>query len=202
MVTYYSVDEEVGESTHGSLYLHLNNTSDKLILDEGLVAHLTYKEADFKTQLALFTAAISDISLTTTNLIDKKLRYIYKIDAQDIAKEINLTNNPGLTEKIGFKLSSTDRIIHQVEIEVINDVTPGQIIVILLAVIGAYNYNIECTQIGENDKADIITIRNITNARGILDSFVSGAKYMFRAQPITSRDNDSEQTEYVMLIVS
>ncbi|MEI6822860.1 MAG: hypothetical protein WCL51_13075 [Bacteroidota bacterium] len=85
MDTYYSVDEGVGETTHGGLYLHLNNTADKLILNEGLVVHLTYKGADFKTQLALFTAAISDKSKTTSNLIEKKLRYMHKIDAQDIA---------------------------------------------------------------------------------------------------------------------
>jgi len=202
MDTYYSVDEGVGESTHGGLYLHLNNTSDKLILNEGLVAHLTYKGSDFKTQLALFTASISDKSSTTTNLIEKKLRYMYKIDAQDIAKEINLTNNPGLAEKLGFKLSSTDRIVHKVEIEVLNDVTPGQIIVILLAVIGAYNYNIECTQIGENGKADIITIRNITNARGILDGFISGAKYSFRAQAVLANNSLVKFTSSVELRIN
>jgi len=199
---YYSVNGGVVPTAHGEFYMQMYKTAKKCVENEGQVPGLTYKGAEQLTDCDLYRDAIADGATTTASAIEKSMRYKHKINAVDIEKEINKTNNPGLADLLGFVLSNQGKNQNKLPIEVENDVIIGIILYVLLAVEGAHGYNIECTQIGENGKDDIITLRKIVSASGKLDGFISGAKYRFRAQAVYSNTTVSEFTGYVELRIN
>jgi len=199
---YYSVNGGVVPTAHGEFYMQMYKTAKKCVENEGQVPGLTYKGAEQLTDCDLYRDAIADGATTTASAIEKSMRYKHKINAVDIEKEINKTNNPGLADLLGFILSNKGGNQNKLPIEVENDVIIGIILYVLLAIQGAHGYNIECTQIGENGKDDIITLRNTTYASGKLDGFISGAKYRFRAQAVLGNALFSEFTGYVELRIN
>jgi len=203
MEEFYYLNEGIPAKTHGDFVLFINELITKFGLNQALVIGLlTYKSVDFKEQLTLYMAAHGIKDTITVGQIDKKIRYMYKVDANDVEREINTTNNPGLAPKLCFVVKNMTRVHHKAEIAVENDVTPGNIIVNLLAVADAYNYILECTQISEDGSPNIITTRTMTNTYAILDGFVSGAKYSFRAQAVLANNTLVKFTNSVVLRVN
>ena len=203
MDQYYHIKDGIPSRTHGDLVLFINELIVKFGLNQALVIGLlTYKAVDFKEQLTLYMAAHGIKDTTTATQIEIKIRYMYKVDANDVEREINTTNNPGLAAKLCFVVKNMTRIYHKAEIAVENDVTPGNIIVTLLAVEDAYNYILECTQISEDGSPNIITTRTMTNVYAVLDGFVSGAKYSFRAQAVLANNTLVKFTNSVILRVN
>jgi len=199
---FYKVKGGIQIKAHGDFYFFMDNVADRCIKNEGQVLGLTYKGADQKADLELYRQAKSDGATATLEIIDKNMRYKYKVNAGDIEKEINKTGNPELAALLGWTLANYGGSHNKVPIAVSNDVIIGLILYVLLAVEGAHSYNIECTQIGENGKDDIITLRNTTFASGTLDGFISGAKYRFRAQGVLGNALFSEFTGYVELRIN
>ena len=203
MEEFYYLNEGIPAKTHGDFVLFINELITKFGLNQALIIGLlTYKSVDFKEQLTLYMAAHGIKDTITVGQIDKKIRYMYKVDANDVEREINTTNNPGLAPKLCFVVKNMTRVHHKAEIAVENDVTPGNIIVNLLAVADAYNYILECTQISEDGSPNIITTRTMTNTYAILDGFVSGAKYSFRAQAVLANNTLVKFTNSVVLRVN
>jgi len=200
--SYYYVNGGIIQKSHGDFFFFLDNVADKCASNESMVTGLTYKSVEQKEDLELFRKAKSNKSTTLLEQIEQRMRYKFKINAVDIEKEINLTNNPGLAELMGWTLANYGGSQNKAPIEVINDVVIGTVLYNLLAVDKAHGYNIECTQINETGGEDIITIRKIVSASGSLDGFVSGAKYRFRAQAVLGNDIFSEFTGYVELRIN
>lgn len=189
MKKYYYVKEGIAATRQGDFIIFVNGTVLKLTSNQALVLGLlTYKAVDFKAKLELYMNALSNKNTALAKEINETIRFMYKVDANDIEREINSTNNPALAELLGFELVSDNKTQNKPEIQVLNGVSIGQIIVILLAVFGAHSYNIECTKISEDGGVDVVTIRNISNATATLDGFESGAKYRFRSQAKLSND--------------
>ena len=201
-IIYYSVNGSVVATAHGDFYMSMYRTAKKCEANEGQVLGLTYKSAEQLIDLDLFRDAVTDGATTTAKAIVKSIRYKHKINAVDIEKEMNKTNNPGLAELLGFVVSNRGGSQNKASIEVENDVIIGIILYALLAVEGAHGYNMECTQMGENGKDDIIIVRKIVTSRGKLDGFISGAKYRFRAQAVYTNTDVSEFTGYVELRIN
>ena len=199
---FYYVNGGIVFKAHGELFFFLDNVADKCAENEAMVEDLTYKSVEQKADLELFRKAKSDKATTLLEQIIARMRYKYKINAVDIEKKINLTNNPGLAALLGWTLANYGGTHNKVPIEVINDVAIGTVLYVLLAVEGAHGYNIECTQISETGEADIVTIRKVVYASGKLDGFISGAKYRFRAQAVLSNTEVSEFTPTVELRIN
>lgn len=202
MPLYYYVNEGIPVTTQGDLFFYVDALAQKSLLHESGATYLTYKGADFLAQLTLYRKAKVDKATTTIKIIDKKMRYMHKVNANDFEKEINATDNPGLAELFGYVLTNTNKNVVKVPIEVLNDVTIGIILYIFLAVDGAHSYNLECTLVGENGKDDVVVVRNTTFASGSLDGFISGAKYRFRVQGVLGNAVFSEFTGYVELRIN
>ena len=203
MEEFYYLNEGIPAKTHGDFVLFINELITKFGLNQALIIGLlTYKSVDFKEQLTLYMAAHGIKDTITVGQIDKKIRYMYKVDANDVEREINTTNNPGLAPKLCFVVKNMTRVHHKAEIAVENDVTPGNIIVNLLAVADAYNYILECTQLSEVGSPNIITTSTMTNTYAILDGFVSGAKYSFRVQAVLANNTLVKFTNSVELRIN
>ena len=199
---FYSVNGGVVPTAHGEFYMYMYKIAKKCVENEGEVLGLTYKGAEQLTDCDLFRDAVADGATSTAKAIEKSMRYKHKINAVDVEKEMNKTNNPGLAELLGFVQSNRGGSQNKAPIDVENDVIIGIILYVLLAIEGAHGYNMECTLIGENGKDDIITVRNIVSAGGKLDGFISGAKYRFRAQAVYSNTTVSDFTGYVELRIN
>ena len=199
---YYYVNGGIVLKSHGDIFFFLDNVADKCALNESMVAGLSYKSVEQKADLELFRQAKSNKSTTLLEQIIQRMRYKFKINAVDIEKEINLTNNPGLAELLGWTWANYGGSHNKLPIEMINDIAIGSVLYTLLAIAGAHGYNIECTQISETGGDDIITVRKIVTASGSLDGFVSGAKYRFRAQGVLGNNIFSEFTGYVELRIN
>jgi len=203
MDQYYHLNDGIATRTNGDFVLFINELITKFGLNQGLVIGLlTYKSVDFKEQLAPYIAAHGIKDSTTATQIEIKICYMYKVDANDVEREINTTNNPGLAPKLCFVVKNMTRVHHKVEIAVENDVTPGNIIVNLLSVADAYNYILECTQLSEVGSPNIITTSTMTNTYAILDGFVSGAKYSFRVQAVLANNTLVKFTNSVELRIN
>ncbi len=130
------------------------------------------------------------------------IRANYSTNAYFIENIINTTNNPALAAKLLVVLRKAKGPVSKARISVKNTSVSGRVAVTLHKVAGSHSYIIEYTQIAE-DGTPIVTLQKTLGfTTGNIEGLIPGAKYMFRAQPITSRDNDAEWTEYVMLRVS
>jgi len=202
MSIFEHVNLGIKADTQGELFFFIDEIADKAIINEILTNTLTYKGIDYKNELTLYRKAKSSKNTKTVKAIDDKMRYMYRVNGNDLEKIINDTNNPSLAELFGYTLTSNTKIVNKVPIEVLNDVTIGMILYILLAIEGAHGYIIECTQISETGGEDIITTRKVVSSHGSLDGFISGAKYRFRAQAVYSNNSVSEFTSSVELRIN
>ncbi len=199
---FYYVNGGIKVNGHGQLFFYLDQVADKCALHEALVTGLSFKSAEQKADLELFRKAMSARATATIELLDKRMRYKYKINAVDVEKEINATNNPGLADLLGWVLSNYGGGQNKLPIDVINDVIIGDVLYVLLAVNGAHSYNIECTLISETGDADIVTIRNVIASHGNMTGFVSGAKYRYRSQAVLGNNLFAEFTPAVELRIN
>ena len=117
--------------------------ADKCALNESMVTGLSYKSVEQKADLELFRTAKRNKSTTLLEQIIQRMRYKFKINAVDIEKEINLTNNPSLAELLGWTLANYGGSHNKLPIEMINDIAIGSVLYALLAIAGAHGYNIQ-----------------------------------------------------------
>ena len=202
MGKYVHLKDGIVEKNHGDFIIRINRLILKFTLSQAMIILLTYKALDFRAQLSAFMDAVSTKKTSTANSINEKIRYMFKVVVNDVERQINETGDLSLAELMDMEFVNTDKVHNKAEIEVINDVTIGQVLIILLAVYGAHSYNIECTKISENGGEDVIVIRNITNADAMLDGFESGAKYRFRSQAILSNNTLVDYTGAVELRIN
>ena len=188
MGKFYHLNDGIPERNHGDFIIRINGLIIKLTLSQAIILILTYKAVDFRSQLSAYMDAVSTKKTTLAKNINEKIRYMFKVIVNDVERQINESGDLSLAELMDMTFTNTDKPQQKAEIEVVNDITLGQVLVILLAVFGAHSYNIECTRISETGGVDVVTIRNITNAFGMLDGFESGAKYRFRAQAVLAND--------------
>jgi len=179
---------------HGVIY--------KFTLNQALFTDMTYTALEFQAQIDLWVNAVITGATTTAQNIEATIRYMFRVCASDVERDVNKTNNPDLAEMMDMEITNTDRVVTKAPIEVLNDVINGDIIVDLLAVTGAYGYILECTQINETGGEDKVTERRITNAHSKLTGFISGAKYSFRAMPIFANNLMGGYTPSVVLRIN
>jgi len=179
---------------HGVIY--------KFTANQALFTDITYTALDFQAQIDLWVKAIITGTTTTAQNIEATIRYMFRVCAGEVEKEVNKTNNPDLAEMMDMEITNSDKTQNKAPIEVLNDVINGDIIVDLLAVNGAYGYILECTQISETGGEDIVTERRITNAHSKLTGFISGAKYSFRAMPVFANNLMGGYTPAVVLRIN
>jgi len=179
---------------HGVIY--------KFTANQALFTDITYTALDFQAQIDLWVKAIITGTTTTAQNIEATIRYMFRVCAGEVEKEVNKTNNPDLAEMMDMEITNSDKTQNKAPIEVLNDVINCDIIVDLLAVTGAYGYILECTQISETGGEDIITERRITNAHSQLTGFISGAKYSFRAMPVFANNLMGGFTPSVVLRIN
>ena len=202
MKKFYYVNRGIIETRNGDFLMRILSIINKFTLNQALFTDLTYKAIDFQTQIDLWVKAIVSGTTTTAQNIEALIRYMYRVCASEVEKEVNKTNNSDLAEMMDMEITNTDRVVTKAPIEVLNDVINGDIIVDLLAVTGAYGYILECTQINETGGEDKVTERRITNAHSKLTGFISGAKYSFRAMPIFANNLMGGYTPSVVLRIN
>ena len=174
----------------------------KFTLNQALFTDMTYTALEFQAQIDLWVNAVITGATTTAQNIEATIRYMFRVCASDVERDVNKTNNPDLAEMMDMEITNTDRVVTKAPIEVLNDVINGDIIVDLLAITGAYGYILECTKINETGGEDIVTERRITNAHSQLTGFISGAKYSFRAMPVFANNLMGGYTPSVVLRIN
>ena len=202
MKKFYYVNRGIIETRNGDFLMRILGIIYKFTLNQALFLDLTYKALDFQTQIDLWVKAIVTGATTTAQNIEATIRYMFRVCASDVEREVNKTNNTDLAEMMDMEITNTDRVVSKAPIEVLNDIINGDIIVDLLAVNGAYGYILECTQISETGGENIVTERRVTNAHSQLTGFISGAKYSFRAMPVFANNLMGGYTPSVVLRIN
>jgi len=202
MNKYIFINDGTSMSTHGDLFFFYDRIANLGIKNAAQGAFFTYTGVVIKSKVEEFLIAKRFNKTSELKSIINDLRYMYRVNAHDLEKEINLTRKIELAELFGFTITNDKRTQHKAPLAVDNDVTPGDIIATILAVFGAHSYNLECTQISESGGEDIVNIINVSNATARLKGFVSGAKYSFRVQAVLTRNELTEFSESVTLRIN
>ena len=202
MKKFYHINPGIIQTRNGDFLMRIHGVIYKFTLNQSGFTDLTYKALDFQTQIDLWVKAMVSGATTTAQNIEALIRYMFRVCASDVEKDVNKTNNPDLAEMMDMEITNTDRVVAKAPIEVLNDVINGDIIVDLLAIVGAYGYILECTQISETGGENIVTERRITNAHTQLTGFISGAKYSFRAMPVFANNLMGGYTPSVVLRIN
>ena len=144
-----------------------------------------------------------DVSATDEAfIISQLIRANYATDAIFVEDLINTTNDPSLAAKLGFLLRKGKGKINILPITVTNSSMLGRVDVILARISGAHSYIIEYTQIEEDGTIIKTDRKTLGLTRGSIDGLVSGAKYMFRMQPVGQTPDEGPWTDYVILRIS
>ena len=202
MKKFYYVNRGITQTRNGDFLIRIHGVIYKFTANQALFTDLTYKALDFQTQIDLWVKAIITGATTTAQNIEATIRYMFRVCAGEVEKEVNKTNNPDLAEMMDMEITNSDKTQNKAAIEVLNDILNGDIIVDLLAITGAYGYILECTQISETEGEDIVTERRVTNAHTQLTGFISGAKYSFRAMPVFANNLMGGYTPSVVLRIN
>ena len=202
MKKFYYVNRGITQTRNGDFLIRIHGVIYKFTANQALFTDLTYKALDFQTQIDLWIKAITTGATTTAQNIEATIRYMFRVCTSDVEREVNKTNNTDLAEMMDMEITNSDKTQNKPEIEVLNDILNGDIIVDLLAISGAYGYILECTQISETEGEDKVTERRITNAHSQLTGFISGAKYSFRAMPIFANNLMGGYTPSVVLRIN
>ena len=202
MKKFYYVNRGIVQTRNGDFLMRIHGIIYKFTANQALFTDLTYKALDFQTQIDLWVKAMVAGATTTAQNIEALIRYMFRVCASDVEKDVNKTNNPDLAEMMDMEITNSDKTQNKAPIEVLNDLINGDIIVELLAVEGAYGYILECTQISETGGEDIVSERRITNAHSQLTGFISGAKYSFRAMPVFANNLMGGYTPSVVLRIN
>ena len=202
MKKFYHINPGIIQTRNGDFLMRIHGVIYKFTANQALFIDLTYKALDFQTQIDLWVKAIVAGATTTAQNIEATIRYMFRVCAGEVEKEVNKTNNPDLAEMMDMEITNSDKTQNKPAIQVLNDVINGDIIVDLLAITGAYGYILECTQISETEGEDIVTERRVTNAHTQLTGFISGAKYSFRAMPVFANNLMGGYTPSVVLRIN
>ena len=202
MKKFYHINPGIIQTRNGDFLMRIHGVIYKFTANQALFIDLTYKALDFQTQIDLWVKAIVAGATTTAQNIEATIRYMFRVCAGEVEREVNKTNNPDLAEMMDMEITNSDKTQNKPAIQVLNDVINGDIIVDLLAITGAYGYILECTQISETEGEDIVTERRVTNAHTQLTGFISGAKYSFRAMPVFANNLMGGYTPSVVLRIN
>ena len=202
MKKFYHINPGIIQTRNGDFLMRIHGVIYKFTANQALFIDLTYKALDFQTQIDLWVKAIITGATTTAQNIEATIRYMFRVCTSDVEREVNKTNNTDLAEMMDMEITNSDKTQNKPEIEVLNDILNGDIIVDLLAISGAYGYILECTQISETEGENIITERRVTNAHTQLTGFISGAKYSFRAMPVFANNLMGGYTPSVVLRIN
>ncbi len=195
-------------SRHNDVHMFMANQCVKLTAHGTLCPKLSYTGLVMTGKNTAFYNAI----LGTMNNVDgqsrlavqicDEIRGNFKINSRDAEQVTNETGDITIPGLLGFTILGDKTPIYIPDLTVENTVIIGKLHFRIKSVDMKIVYNIECTQLAEDDSIVLITERMLTNAMGDLDGFVSGAKYMFRAQPIFTQNRKGAFTDYVMIRVS
>ena len=202
MKKFYHINPGIIQTRNGDFLMRIHGVIYKFTANQALFIDLTYKALDFQTQIDLWVKAIITGATTTAQNIEATIRYMFRVCTSDVEREVNKTNNTDLAEMMDMEITNSDKTQNKPEIEVLNDILNGDIIVDILAISGAYGYILECTQISETEGEDKVTERRITNAHSQLTGFISGAKYSFRAMPVFANNLMGGFTPSVVLRIN
>ena len=202
MKKFYHINPGITQTRNGDFLMRILSIIYKFTLNQALFTDLTYKALDFQTQIDLWVKAILAGATTTAQNIEALIRYMFRVCTSDVEREVNKTNNSDLAEMMDMEITNSDKTQNKAQIDVLNDILNGDIIVDLLAVTGAYGYILECTQINETGGEDKVTERRVTNAHSQLTGFISGAKYSFRAMPVFANNLMGGYTPAVVLRIN
>ena len=202
MKKFYHINPGITQTRNGDFLMRIHGVIYKFTTNQALFIDLNYKALDFQTQIDLWVKAVIQGATTTAQNIEATIRYMFRVCTSDVEREVNKTNNTDLAEMMDMEITNSDKTQNKPEIEVLNDILNGDIIVDLLAISGAYGYILECTQISETEGENIITERRVTNAHTQLTGFISGAKYSFRAMPVFANNLMGGFTPSVVLRIN
>ena len=202
MKKFYHINPGITQTRNGDFLMRIHGVIYKFTANQALFIDLTYKALDFQIQIDLWVKAVIQGATTTAQNIEATIRYMFRVCTSDVEREVNKTNNTDLAEMMDMEITNSDKTQNKPEIEVLNDILNGDIIVDLLAISGAYGYILECTQISETEGENIITERRVTNAHTQLTGFISGAKYSFRAMPVFANNLMGGYTPSVVLRIN
>lgn len=195
-------------SRQHDVYMFQSNQNVKLTAHGLLCPKLTYSGLIMAGKTTLFYNALMGAmnhvpgqSRLAAQICDD-IRGCFKINSRDAEQVTNETGDITIPDLLGFTILGPKTPIYIPDLAVDNTSILGNLHFRVKAVDLRLVYAIECTQLAEDDSIILITERILSNAMGDLDGFVSGAKYMFRAQAIFSGNRRSAFTDYVIIRVS
>ncbi len=201
MTNYIYVKEAIDERKLPFFNILMSRYGAKLVLNGGLIPGLSHAgTVILSTNTLMHEAMVLALDDHTQSAVahsyEKQLRGFHKQNARDTEKQANILNDRNLPAMVGHEVLA-DRppvVIPDIFFENTNII--GTMNYRVKSDINAYNYNFEITQLNEDGTVLIVAQRKMTNAKGIMDGFVSGAKYMIRCQPIYVNNGEGEWTDY------
>ena len=173
----------------------------KLVAKGSLISELSHTGTEvlgLNTSMrdAMVSALDDHTQAAVAHIYEKQIRACYKQNARDTEKQANINNDPTLPGEVGHELIADKKPKVIPDIFFKNSTIIGIMDYRVKAFIKCYNYNFEITQLNEDNTIFSTIERQMTNAKGIMDGFVSGAMYMIRCQPIFTNNVKGEWTEY------
>jgi hypothetical protein len=201
MSNLIQVKEGIEERRLPYFHLEMCRYGAKLVANGSLVPDLTFTGVavlgiNTKMHASMVLALDDHTQSAVAHGFEKELHACFKQNARDTEKQAIILNDLTLPAKVGHELIAERPPIVIPPIFFKNTNIIGIMDYRVKAHPNAYNYLFEINQINEDGSIFSTTERQLTNASGIMDGFVSGAKYLIRCQPIFLDNAKGEWTEY------
>ena len=195
------VKEAIDEKRLPYFYLFICWYCSKLIANGSLITGLTNSGTVVLAKNTLMhnamVSAFDDHTQTAVaHRYEDEIREYFRQNSRDTEKQAKINSDPTLPAMVGHEVlaARTPVVIPDIYFENTNII--GTMDYRVKSSENVYNYNFEITRLNEDGTVFSVIERQMTNASGAMDGFVSGAKYMIRCQPIFTRNVKGEWTEY------
>ena len=91
MKKFYHINPGIIQTRNGDFLMRILGIIYKFTLNQALFTDLTYKALDFQTQIDLWVKAIVAGATTTAQNIEATIRYMFRVCASDVEREVNKT---------------------------------------------------------------------------------------------------------------
>ncbi len=195
------VKEAIDEHKLPYFYLYVCWYCSKLTLNGSMIPGLSHTGTVVlgKNTLmheAMVLAVDDHTQAAVAHGYENEIREFFRQNARDAEKQAKILNDPTLPAKVGHELLADRAPVVIPDIYFENTNIIGTMDYRVKFNTNAYNYNFEVTQLNEDGTVFSVVERQMTNASGIMDGFVSGAKYMIKCQPIFVNNAKGEWTDY------
>ncbi|MEI6821369.1 MAG: hypothetical protein WCL51_05510 [Bacteroidota bacterium] len=195
------VKEAIRERKLPLFYILICRYGAKLVAKGSLISGLSHSGTEvLGLNTSMWDAMVATLDdhtqATVAHIFEKQIRACYKQNSRDTEKQANINNDSTLPVEVGHELIADKKPKVIPDIFFKNSTIIGIMNYRVKAFSKCYNYNFEITQLSKDGTIFSTIERQMTNAKGIMDGFVSGAMYMIRCQPIFTNNEKGEWTEY------